>query len=74
MTWILLRLCESNFCDDFNITDEYLVYIYNSFIFNLLLTFLFLTSSLRFVWEDREAAHVGRKFLDMLKSQMWQNS
>ena len=43
--WILPHLCESNFCDDFNIIDEtlsemmYLVYIYNSFSFNLFLTF-----------------------------------
>ena len=52
---ILLHLCQSNFSDDFNITDETLsemkylfsLYIYNSFIFNLFLTFLF---TLAFIW------------------------
>ena len=40
-------MCQSNFCDDFNIADEqmsermYLVYIYISFIFNLFSTFSF---------------------------------
>ena len=44
---MLLYLCENNFCDDFNGIDEtlsekrsmYLIYIYNSFILNLFLTF-----------------------------------
>ena len=44
----LIHLCQSNFCDDFNIFDKYcrewrmyLVYIYDSFICNLFLTFHF---------------------------------
>ena len=50
---ILIHLCQSNFCNDFNIADEtqywsmYLAYIYNSFIFNLFLFFYFFYIYLR---------------------------
>ena len=59
----------------------YLVHIYNSFIFNLFLTFslrltliyVFIRLKLVLVWEDQVAVHVRETF-DMLKSQMWQNN
>ena len=55
----------------------YLVHIYNSFIFNLFLTFslrltliyVFIRLKLVLVWEDQVAVHVRETF-DMLKSQM----
>ena len=59
------------YCEEISM---YLVYIYNSLIFNLFLTFLLLwhlcgykvsISSWTFVWEDQGAVHVRT---DMLKA------
>ena len=59
----------------------YLVYIYNSFISNLFLTFsvrltliyVFIRLKLVLVSEDQVAVHVRENY-DMLKSQMLRNS
>ena len=44
--WILLHLCQSNFCDGFNITDKILLGM--KYLFSLYLKYLFLILYLQY--------------------------